>query len=124
MCCLIARIGCCAVRGTSGDIAGVVACDETLLPAATHCCGSNSAMLSTLQLLRAAPASEDPCAGVLLQGGGVAAVLTRGADWLKTDDGRDLFIDFGEVGNMQGSGLLMGCSTQQTSVRGSVRMPA
>jgi hypothetical protein len=28
----------------------------------------------------------------------VAAVLTRGADWLKTDAGRDLFIDFGEVG--------------------------
>jgi hypothetical protein len=37
---------------------------------------------------------------VLLQGGGVAGVLTRGANWLKTDDGRDLFIDFGEVGQV------------------------
>lgn len=38
---------------------------------------------------------------VLLQGGGVAAVLTRppgqGEEWLKQGDGNDLFIDFGKV---------------------------
>lgn len=52
---------------------------------------------------------------MLLQGGGVAAVLTRGADWLKADDGRDLFIDFGEVGHLQSlgssNGLLDSSST-------------
>ncbi len=47
-------------------------------------------------------------AGLLLQGGGVAAVLTRGPDWLKADDGSDLFIDFGQV--LSGH---IGCLEQQ-----------